>query len=403
MAGVTWSPVRGHAGVYSRTDERGRKRYRVVWWGPNPITSKRKQYARTFDRQKDATDWKSDNSGSTPPPPPPKTKKSLKALYDEMVADAASRGEEYAQATLDLHGWVWKYVPKAIREVRPVASIQKAEIDTLLKKIEAPQMRDKTRRVLSAVFNYGLSLHPPAVTANPATAPRKTRTRKARISSDAAKATAKKRFLSDDELRRLLDALPDRYPALVETMARVGLRPGEALALTVGKLDPMRRTLLINTSVTGFTKTGEPRTITIPAVVAELLRDHIEKVVKTSEWAELPGEWTKPDALVFPAADGHMLTVAGFRSIFHRAAKKASVNDGVNPNDCRHTAASFAIAHGGDVYAIQKMLGHANAAITLNIYGELWDGSQEKLADTLDGAIRAARKPARAANVAAIR
>lgn len=50
---------------------------------------------------------------------------------------------------------------------------------------------------------------------------------------------------------------------------------------------------------------------------------------------------------------------------------------------------SFAVAHGANVYALQRMVGHSKSSITLDVYGELWDDSQEQLATKLDEAIRA--------------
>ena len=65
-------------------------------------------------------------------------------------------------------------------------------------------------------------------------------------------------------------------------------------------------------------------------------------------------------------------------------------------NDLRHSAVSFAVAHGANVYAVQRMVCHSKPSITLDVYGELWDDSQETLAAQLDAAIRAgmvARSP----------
>ena len=44
-----------------------------------------------------------------------------------------------------------------------------------------------------------------------------------------------------------------------------------------------------------------------------------------------------------------------------------------HPHDLRHTAASLAVSAGANVKAVQKMLGHASAAMTLDIYANLID------------------------------
>ena len=56
------------------------------------------------------------------------------------------------------------------------------------------------------------------------------------------------------------------------------------------------------------------------------------------------------------------------------------------PHDLRHTAASLAVSAGANVKAIQKMLGHASAAMTLDIYADLFDDDLEAVATALDKA-----------------
>jgi integrase len=41
---------------------------------------------------------------------------------------------------------------------------------------------------------------------------------------------------------------------------------------------------------------------------------------------------------------------------------------GLTPHELRHTAASLAISSGANVKAVQRMLGHASAAMTLDVY-----------------------------------
>ena len=41
---------------------------------------------------------------------------------------------------------------------------------------------------------------------------------------------------------------------------------------------------------------------------------------------------------------------------------------GLTPHELRHTAASLAVAAGANVKAVQQMLGHASAAMTLDVY-----------------------------------
>ncbi|NLB46665.1 MAG: tyrosine-type recombinase/integrase, partial [Microbacteriaceae bacterium] len=56
----------------------------------------------------------------------------------------------------------------------------------------------------------------------------------------------------------------------------------------------------------------------------------------------------------------------------------------VTPHDLRHTAASLAISAGANVKAVQRMLGHASAAMTLDTYAELFDDDLDDVAAALD-------------------
>ena len=47
----------------------------------------------------------------------------------------------------------------------------------------------------------------------------------------------------------------------------------------------------------------------------------------------------------------------------------------------RHTAASLAVSAGGNVKAVQRMLGHASAAMTLDTYADLFDDDLDAGAD----------------------
>lgn len=60
----------------------------------------------------------------------------------------------------------------------------------------------------------------------------------------------------------------------------------------------------------------------------------------------------------------------------------------VTPHDMRHTAASLSISAGANVKAVQRMLGPASAAMTLDVYADLFDDDLNAVADRLDAAYR---------------
>jgi integrase len=63
------------------------------------------------------------------------------------------------------------------------------------------------------------------------------------------------------------------------------------------------------------------------------------------------------------------------------------VVEGLVPHGLRHTTASLAISAGANVKVVQRMLGHATAAMTLDLYGHLLDDDLSGVADALGKAI----------------
>ncbi|MER6595742.1 tyrosine-type recombinase/integrase [Micromonospora purpureochromogenes] len=58
---------------------------------------------------------------------------------------------------------------------------------------------------------------------------------------------------------------------------------------------------------------------------------------------------------------------------------------GLTPHELRHTAASLAVAEGANVKAVQRMLGHASAAMTLDVYADLFEDDLDQVADRSTG------------------
>jgi len=62
----------------------------------------------------------------------------------------------------------------------------------------------------------------------------------------------------------------------------------------------------------------------------------------------------------------------------------------VTPHDLRHTAAALAIRAGANVKAVQRMLGHASATMTLDTYAHLFEDDLDAVAGALHNAHAAA-------------
>lgn len=55
----------------------------------------------------------------------------------------------------------------------------------------------------------------------------------------------------------------------------------------------------------------------------------------------------------------------------------------ITPHALRHTCASLAVSAGVNVLALQRMLGHASAKMTLDTYPDLFDDDLDAVAVTL--------------------
>ena len=62
------------------------------------------------------------------------------------------------------------------------------------------------------------------------------------------------------------------------------------------------------------------------------------------------------------------------------------MDPGFRFHDLRHTCAALAIAQGAHPKAVQERLGHASIRLTLDTYGHLLPGLDERLCDDLEEA-----------------
>lgn len=184
-------------------------------------------------------------------------------------------------------------------------------------------------------------------------------------------------YLSADDVHRLADE-SGRHRALVLVLAYCGLRWGEAIGLRVGDVEFLKRRIVVHQNAVqlgvdhavGPTKGRKVRSVPVPAFVLE----------------ELSGQCSDKEAvdLVFSGPGGGYLprpkSAGGW---FAAAVKRAQVQD-ITPHDLRHTCASLAVSAGVNVLALQRMLGHTSAKVTLDTYADLFDTDLDAVGTTLD-------------------
>ncbi|WP_336790351.1 tyrosine-type recombinase/integrase [Gordonia malaquae] len=203
-------------------------------------------------------------------------------------------------------------------------------------------------------------------------------------------------FLTVDELWRLAEAAGDAGRDIVVTLGYTGLRFGELAAAKVRRWEPDKHRLRIAESVTDVSgslswtpgKTRKARTVVVPDHVAEILDRHAagkhagEQLFTTRDGAVLRRgnvrrDWWDAAVLeVWPPSDAEVKAAK-------REGRSAKPSLEVTPHDLRHTAASLAIRAGANVKVIQRMLGHASAKMTLDLYGHLYDDDLTAVADRM--------------------
>ncbi|CAN5349538.1 site-specific integrase [soil metagenome] len=261
-----------------------------------------------------------------------------------------------------------------------LGDIQPSEIQAWLSELSAGTETTKavgatvvirTHQVFSAILADAVRDH--LIVRNPAAGmklPRKTRKRPV--------------YLTHDQVADLA-AASGPHEALVLLLAYTGLRWGEATGLRVRDLDMLRKRALVSENAVqvgskihvGTTKGHKQRTVPLPAfLLPYLARQCVDK---------------SRDGLLFPDDAGSHLerphTESGW---FDKACVTAKVPR-VTPHDLRHTAASLAVSAGANVKAVQRMLGHASAAMTLDLYADLFDDDLQAVATALDSARSAAK------------
>lgn len=202
--------------------------------------------------------------------------------------------------------------------------------------------------------------------------------------------------LDDNELAALLRHLRGRpiyMPVLMA--ASTGMRRGEVLALRWKDIDLDRATLQV-AQVAEETKAGvtvkEPktdrsrRTIALPARLVAELRKHKKDL---AEHRLKLGLGKDDKDLAFPTWDGRMRTPRPFSKEFAREAEKAGVPH-VTFHGLRHTHITHLLRSGVPVHVVSARAGHANPAVTLNIYAHMLPGQQEGAAAIVDTALNAA-------------
>ena len=210
------------------------------------------------------------------------------------------------------------------------------------------------RRALSATRSFFRYLAREDVLENPASravrGPRLPRTLPRPLSEqDAARAIAEAGE-HDVEWSAARDA------ALLTLLYGAGLRISEALSLKHGDAP-------LGPSLTVMGKRQKERSVPVLPVVREAIEKYVECVGKLA-FARAP------DGPLFLSRRGKPMSAREAQALMQHLRGRLGLSERATPHALRHSFATHLLAHGGDLRAVQELLGHASLSTT-QLYTEI--------------------------------
>ena len=173
--------------------------------------------------------------------------------------------------------------------------------------------------------------------------------------------------MSIEQLNAVVEAMEDRYRAMVVLGSWCSMRIGEILALTRGDIDAEAGTVRVDKSAWELgdrqRRVGPPKTaagvrvIVVPPHVMDLIVRHLETFTGSDD-----------ADVVFTGTLGQAVRRATVYTAWHRALEKADLakgSPGFRFHDLRHTGATLAAGAGASTRELMARLGHASSAASL--------------------------------------
>ncbi|WP_298342647.1 site-specific integrase [Ferrimicrobium sp.] len=272
---------------------------------------------------------------------------------------------DVAQATQGQYKW-------AVEKLTPISGaklteLRSATLDRAIGEVEgSARSRQIARTVLRAACAWGVSQG--LLVTDPAKGTRAIKQERKELTAWTP--------AQIERFKRLCET--ERLGPLYLTLATLGLRRGEALALRWDDYDPTTRTLTINKSrskawdsvVEGPTKTARSqRVIPVPEPLAAVLEAH--RVTQRAEVERLLSLGIRAESgYMFLSDFGKALDPDTVSHKFARLARSADLGER-HLHELRHLAASLLLSQGVPMPVISRVLGHSSTAVTDTIYAHL--------------------------------
>ena len=136
-----------------------------------------------------------------------------------------------------------------------------------------------------------------------------------------------------------------RDAAIFLTLLDSGVRVTELLNIDCKDANLTTGEILITTG-----KSRKPRMVYIGQTTRQALRSYLRSR-------------TDDNQALFTTDEGNRMTYDGIRAMLHRRAELADLKDIPSAHDFRRTMALEFLRNGGDIYSLQRILGHSSTAV----------------------------------------
>ena len=185
------------------------------------------------------------------------------------------------------------------------------------------------------------------------------------------------RSMSTAEAQAFINAARGtKYEAMWLAQLYLGLRPGEAAALSWDDIDFTNGIIHVRhgrtlgaggAQVIGATKTPQSvRSCDAPPALMAALKAH--RSAQAVQRLECGSRWLNADVLVFTSATGNVADPSKLRKEFDKVCAAAGIGDDWSPNLLRHTAASLMSDAGIPIEELADQFGHKDTRMLSQHY-----------------------------------
>jgi integrase len=192
--------------------------------------------------------------------------------------------------------------------------------------------------------------------------------------------------LTTEQVSELLDQADDWFATAIVIGAGLGLRQSETTGLTIDRVDFLRRVVTVD-------RQWQPASGSHVGTFADPKTESSTGVIPADEWvlerlaAHVKNFGTGAGGVIV-RYDGKSLDAAKFGHYVRMARNRAGLRPNVSFHGLRHFFASALINARCSVKQVQLALGHKSAKVTLDVYGHLWPGEEDRVRDAIGRVFR---------------